>query len=459
MAASGATKSKADQSGSLKTTLEYLLLRHFDLYRKHFNPMPNVNGPFSAADEKAINAKIEAINAEVLTPVLNKARREKAKKLSLQDLNLTCLPRALFLKPEYKELWSNIEELILFQNFIEELPDEIERCQSLKILNVSFNRIKKLPDTLSLLALESLECERNEIESLPLTFFRMQSLKNFSICYNKLKKLPSNVCLLRELDCLRIDHNQLEEVPDTLFKLPKLRFLGLINNQLKRFSFAEKNFPALEHLYLKNNLLQSVSLGSAPKLIWLGVDDNVEVKYVNNESKKTKAEVAKPKEVKPKESTVKVAKPKEVKPKESTGKVAKPEEVKPKESTVKVAKPKEVKPKESTGKVAKPEDAKLKVTKSIEKKAKEEKPKKAKPKEEPSDESSISIDDEGIFWLFKQMGFCKKPKNEDKNPKAKASSDPVKKRKREEAESDDTPRPLVSDEAARPTKRRRTGVQ
>ena len=64
--------------------------------------------------------------------VIAKAKAEKAKKLDLSDLHLRLLPQELF-------ALEDLEELVLDQNLLVELPESIGRLKNLKSLSVREN--------------------------------------------------------------------------------------------------------------------------------------------------------------------------------------------------------------------------------------------------------------------------------------------------------------------------------
>ena len=87
--------------------------------------------------------------------------RHKKAKLSLEDLQLSSLPKCLL------EL-TGLQELDLSWNQLKTLPNWMGELKSLTSLKISGNKLKTLPDWIGeLKSLTSLDISGNELESLP----------------------------------------------------------------------------------------------------------------------------------------------------------------------------------------------------------------------------------------------------------------------------------------------------
>ena len=87
---------------------------------------------------------------------------------------------------------------------------------TLKVLNLSYNQLTSLPDSIS----------------------RLTNLRWLYLSYNQLTSLPESIGRLTNLRWLHLSDNQLTSLPDWIGRLTNLEDLDLSNNQL---SEEEKN--------------------------------------------------------------------------------------------------------------------------------------------------------------------------------------------------------------------------
>ncbi|KAK3603860.1 hypothetical protein CHS0354_042868 [Potamilus streckersoni] len=133
-------------------------------------------------------------------------------------------------KPEW------LLELDLSYNQLLELPNWLSDCFFMTNLNASHNQLMELPDRLLTDA---------------------QKLKVLHVSHNCLKLLPEyiNSATLEEIS---LEHNQLSSLPDEFFtKMPKLRYLCLTHNDLVIISPPQQNVyqNKLTELYISANHL------------------------------------------------------------------------------------------------------------------------------------------------------------------------------------------------------------
>lgn len=152
------------------------------------------------------------------------------------------------------------------------LPPKIFRhLINLKHLNLSFNRLKSLPDLNTLTQLEELDLGHNQLKELP-DMSAWIHLKTLIARGNQLKWLP-NLSSLTQLEELDLGSNQLKRLPD-LSKLSRLRGLWLQRNQLKQLPKLSV-LSQLKTLYLgRNSLAQIPDLSALAQLEYVNFMNN-----------------------------------------------------------------------------------------------------------------------------------------------------------------------------------------
>jgi len=127
---------------------------------------------------------------------------------------------------KYREAEKLIEEakrtkaikLSLWGMGLTELPEAVGTLGNLIMLDLSFNKLKTLPASLSnkLWKLNTLNVQRNEIETLPEQFNFPRNLQKINLGGNKLTTLPSSLGNLKFLMELDVSNNQISTLPDSL---------------------------------------------------------------------------------------------------------------------------------------------------------------------------------------------------------------------------------------------------
>ncbi|XP_020792634.1 fibromodulin a [Boleophthalmus pectinirostris] len=178
---------------------------------------------------------------------------EKLDRLYLQHNNLSSvpsnLPRSLRdLRLNHNSIekitgadfegMDNLTVLYLHDNVISEISSSLKSLASLTLLDISGNKLKKIPDSLPA-HLHQLYLESNSIDSVPEGF-----LGGFS-----------------QLQYVRMSHNQLTDkgIPPNTFNVSGLVELDLSFNRLERIPIVSST---LQHLYLQANSIKEFTLGS-----------------------------------------------------------------------------------------------------------------------------------------------------------------------------------------------------
>uniref|UniRef100_A0A8C5J2N3 Malignant fibrous histiocytoma amplified sequence 1 n=1 Tax=Junco hyemalis TaxID=40217 RepID=A0A8C5J2N3_JUNHY len=160
------------------------------------------------------------------------------------------------LPPRLAELGC-LEELDLSFNRLRRLPEGLGRLRHLRTLDVDHNLLPSFPaPLLELAALEELDCSGNRhLGALPEGIAALRRLKILWLSGTGLASLPEGLCQLGALESLMLDGNRLQALPAGFGRLQRLKMLNLSSNLLEEFPSAILALPSLEELYLSRNQL------------------------------------------------------------------------------------------------------------------------------------------------------------------------------------------------------------
>ncbi|NXE59112.1 MFHA1 protein, partial [Calcarius ornatus] len=186
------------------------------------------------------------------------------------------------LPPRLAELGC-LEELDLSFNRLRRLPEGLGRLRHLRTLDVDHNLLPSFPaPLLELAALEELDCSGNRhLGALPEGIAALRRLKILWLSGTGLASLPEGLCQLSALESLMLDGNQLQALPAGFGSLQRLKMLNLSSNLLGEFPSAILALPSLEELYLSRNQLTvlppHLSQLHQLRTLWL---DNNRIRYL-----------------------------------------------------------------------------------------------------------------------------------------------------------------------------------
>ncbi|MCL7752121.1 leucine-rich repeat domain-containing protein, partial [Polaribacter sp. Z022] len=179
--------------------------------------------------------------------------------------------------PQEIDDFTELLELNLSSNSINNLPTEIGNISKLTLLNLDINNsITTLPTSIGNLSeLNSLTFNKTKIDLLPTTIGNLSKLNKLEFGNTVITLLPPEIGNLTELTRLVAAPNNIASIPTELGLLTKLTYLDFANCQLSNTPAAFANLKELETLYLNNNELQVVAgLGGFTKLKHLRLHNN-----------------------------------------------------------------------------------------------------------------------------------------------------------------------------------------
>jgi Leucine-rich repeat (LRR) protein len=137
--------------------------------------------------------KLDDVNSWIIKQHIN----INSLSLVLKRLQITRLPKQLFVTEEYANFWKELTVLDIKYNSINSLPLEIGNCQALQQLICNNNNLTSLPATLSnCQALLLLNCRENNLTSLPATLGNCQALEMLFCSENQLTSLPASLAVI-----------------------------------------------------------------------------------------------------------------------------------------------------------------------------------------------------------------------------------------------------------------------
>jgi hypothetical protein len=170
-----------------------------------------------------------------------------------------------------------LELLSLENNHLEILPDSITELLNLTELNLSFNRLKKLPVRIGFMyKLQWMPLNNNQLTELPVTFGALTALQKIDIECNKLRILPENLENMLSCHSLNANRNHLIRLPRCLSRMPSLATLSACWNELSYIPQELFSSKTITCLRLGTNSIKRISerIGDMTQLQELILDYN-----------------------------------------------------------------------------------------------------------------------------------------------------------------------------------------
>ncbi|CRL00296.1 CLUMA_CG013569, isoform A [Clunio marinus] len=180
----------------------------------------------------------------------------------------------------------NLTELDLSYNKLDDLNPLLMRCNHLKVLNLSDNQLKEIPEALcdAFKHLQDLNLSHNQFEIIPSVIGCFQHIQCLDLSNNPIEKildgtitelinlkelrlnscaivfLPANIGRLVNLETLELRENYLENLPPTIKLLQRLKLLDMGRNNFEDLPSELGQLKALQELILDENNLCDISV-------------------------------------------------------------------------------------------------------------------------------------------------------------------------------------------------------
>ncbi|WP_139195569.1 leucine-rich repeat domain-containing protein [Aquimarina amphilecti] len=175
----------------------------------------------------------------------------------------------------------NLEVLILDSLGIKTIPESIKLFPNLKQISLVNNpglNLQQILTEISELPIEFLNLKNNQLTKIPENITALNTLRDLNLSYNKIHDEASYSYLgqLPKLYSLWIDHNKLEQLPNTIGQLNQIRFFYVDHNYLKGLSdqlLEMKNVWVIHAGYNKFKEFPSV-FSSMKSLLMVHINNN-----------------------------------------------------------------------------------------------------------------------------------------------------------------------------------------
>uniref|UniRef100_A0A8C8R5L4 Leucine-rich repeat-containing protein 40 n=1 Tax=Pelusios castaneus TaxID=367368 RepID=A0A8C8R5L4_9SAUR len=196
--------------------LKNLLLQHNEL-----SHLPDGFGQLICLEE------LDLSNNQLATIPPSFASLTSLVRLSLAHNQLMDLPAEI-------SAMKSLKLLDCTKNHLETIPSELACMASLEQLYLRKNKLRYLPEFPSCKLLKELHVGENQIEVLSAEHLKhLNSLCVLELRDNKLKSLPDEITLLQGLERLDLANNDISSLPYALGNLPHLKLLALEGNPLR----------------------------------------------------------------------------------------------------------------------------------------------------------------------------------------------------------------------------------
>lgn len=182
---------------------------------------------------------------------------------------------------------SQLERIDLTHNQFHSFPLDLANSQTLKVLNLSFNKINKMNKTLKMDALTSLHLHNNELEKLEdYAFENCPNLQELDLSGNKLKTLKN--LKLKSIKMMNVSKNLIYNTePNAFQSCTKLQILDLSDNLQTRItkSIFDGLQSSLLQLDLSKNKLTKIfsdAFSELEQLEKLNLGQNPSIKSINH---------------------------------------------------------------------------------------------------------------------------------------------------------------------------------
>ena len=186
-----------------------------------------------------------------------------------------------------------LTELYLSNNCFFDIPESICTIGSLKILDMSCNRIVLIPESFNRLKeLETVNLSYNRLTSLSKIPGQLQSLKKLNLRHNRIDNIDKDFSRSKSILFLDLSYNYLTNIPIHLCELEQLESLDLRYNKLQQLPPAIRQMKGLKSMNTFSSIFQRSGLHvigntivEPPGYIWKSADIRTLHNYIETKEK------------------------------------------------------------------------------------------------------------------------------------------------------------------------------
>jgi Leucine-rich repeat (LRR) protein len=125
----------------------------------------------------------------------------------------------------------SVISLTLRERGYRKIPKEVYNFKNLQYLDLSMNKIKKIPKNLSTLdALKTFVISHSPLCNID-NMVECKTLEDVTLIFNRINKIPENIGNLTSLKKLNLVGNCIENAPQSICNLSNLEYLGIYERE------------------------------------------------------------------------------------------------------------------------------------------------------------------------------------------------------------------------------------
>lgn len=160
-----------------------------------------------------------------------------------------------------------VRSLNLAGNSLRKGERDVAIPEGLASLNLRSNDMSWCPKFDNANGLQALDLSRNAIDNVDSIFTDCDNLRLLDLSTNRIAKLPSAVSSLKRLERLGLAHNTIEELPVDFCDLESLRSLDVTDNKITRFCDHGRRLTELINLVAAHNKIEDCVTFLAPEAV------------------------------------------------------------------------------------------------------------------------------------------------------------------------------------------------
>lgn len=165
-----------------------------------------------------------------------------------------------FDKEIIENLPGSIEDLKIRNGEIEKFPKFFKNYKQLKILHLSFNKLKEIPDVIGEITnLKELIVMENKIVKISKCIGKCVNLEKIDLSSNKIKTIPSSISSCKKLWKINFSNNNIDNI-SSINKLKNLVYINFSFNFIKSLLKGFEELKNLQYIYIEGNEIKEISL-------------------------------------------------------------------------------------------------------------------------------------------------------------------------------------------------------